>query len=169
MRLVVLAVSAIALLACAKTDSANTGDTGIAQASASVTHNPVTVQRAIDSSLARFAESIQKGDVPAMMTMIADDAVVMAPGHKVARGRAEIEKLYRDMFATMSVQNISFKTGDVIVAGDYAIETGSSDGTFVPKGAKPMRDLGKYVSVWQRQADGSWKMVRDVFNSDPAQ
>jgi ketosteroid isomerase-like protein len=25
---------------------------------------------------------------------------------------------------------------------------------------------GKYITVWQQQADGSWKIVRDISNSD---
>jgi ketosteroid isomerase-like protein len=60
----------------------------------------------------------------------------------------------------------SFHSHDLIVSGDYAIKTGAYEMTVQPKKGKAMHDVGKYVSVWKKQPDGSWKMVRDVFNSD---
>jgi ketosteroid isomerase-like protein len=27
-------------------------------------------------------------------------------------------------------------------------------------------DSGKYIEVWRKQANGNWKIIRDVFNSD---
>jgi hypothetical protein len=27
-------------------------------------------------------------------------------------------------------------------------------------------DKGKYLTVWKKQADGSWKVLFDMFNSD---
>jgi ketosteroid isomerase-like protein len=38
--------------------------------------------------------------------------------------------------------------------------------SFNSPSGKPLRDRGKYVTVWRKQADGSWRVVRDVFNSD---
>lgn len=40
--------------------------------------------------------------------------------------------------------------------------------TMTPKTGKgkPMSDKGKYIVVLQKQADGSWKIVRDISNSD---
>jgi ketosteroid isomerase-like protein len=35
-----------------------------------------------------------------------------------------------------------------------------------PKTKKPATDKGKYVTVFKKQADGSWKVVADIFNSD---
>lgn len=29
-----------------------------------------------------------------------------------------------------------------------------------------MDDTGKYLTVWKKQPDGNWKIVRDIFNSD---
>jgi ketosteroid isomerase-like protein len=30
----------------------------------------------------------------------------------------------------------------------------------------PMKDSGKYMTVWRKQADGSWKVVADMFNTN---
>jgi ketosteroid isomerase-like protein len=35
-----------------------------------------------------------------------------------------------------------------------------------PKGTKPITDKGKYLTVFKKQADGSWKAVADMINSD---
>jgi ketosteroid isomerase-like protein len=34
-----------------------------------------------------------------------------------------------------------------------------------PQG-KSQEDRGKLVEVWKKQADGKWKTVADIFNSD---
>jgi ketosteroid isomerase-like protein len=31
-----------------------------------------------------------------------------------------------------------------------------------------MPDSGKYLTVWQKQADGGWKIIRDINNTDIA-
>jgi ketosteroid isomerase-like protein len=36
----------------------------------------------------------------------------------------------------------------------------------VPGGAEPVGDKGKYVEIWRKQQDGSWKVILDVYNSD---
>jgi ketosteroid isomerase-like protein len=35
-----------------------------------------------------------------------------------------------------------------------------------PKDKKPITDHGKYLTVFKKQPDGSWKMVADMINSD---
>jgi ketosteroid isomerase-like protein len=42
--------------------------------------------------------------------------------------------------------------------------------TLTPPGAPgPVNDRGKYMVVWKRQADGSWKIHRDMFNTNLGQ
>jgi ketosteroid isomerase-like protein len=31
---------------------------------------------------------------------------------------------------------------------------------------KPIAERGKYVEIWREQADGGWKCIVDIFNSD---
>ena len=35
-----------------------------------------------------------------------------------------------------------------------------------PKTKKVLTEKGKYVTVFQKQADGGWKAVADIFNED---
>lgn len=51
--------------------------------------------------------------------------------------------------------------------GDF----GFTWGRFVmtaPGEAGPVEEHGKYVSIWRREADGSWKFVADIGNANPA-
>ena len=49
---------------------------------------------------------------------------------------------------------------EVARSGDFAYSTGSY------AIANPAIDKGKFVDVWKKQADGSWKAAADVINSD---
>jgi hypothetical protein len=35
-----------------------------------------------------------------------------------------------------------------------------------PKTKKPMTDKGKYLTIFTKQSDESWKAIADTFNSD---
>jgi ketosteroid isomerase-like protein len=68
----------------------------------------------------------------------------------------------------MTLKDPKFHVEDVLVGGDLAVETGTYEWTVQPKKGKAMLDKGNYVTVWRRQPDGSWKIVRDISNSDRA-
>jgi len=54
-------------------------------------------------------------------------------------------------------------------AGDVAYVWGHYMLTIMPPGAKAaVADTGKFVTVNRRQADGSWLIVVDIFNSNKA-
>ncbi len=46
----------------------------------------------------------------------------------------------------------------------YSVGTYSM--TVSDRDKKPVTDKGKYVTVYKKQADGSWKAVHDMWNSD---
>jgi len=51
-------------------------------------------------------------------------------------------------------------------SGDLGYSTGKFDLSYTDPSGKQISDHGKYVTVWKKQKDGSWKVVRDIFNSD---
>jgi ketosteroid isomerase-like protein len=96
------------------------------------------------------------------MKFVAADGTVMPPNMPALSGADAITAWIGQMFA-MPGFNVSWTADNAVVAssGDIGYTTGtyqsSMDG--VP-------DNGKYVTIWKKEADGSWKMVVDIFNSD---
>ena len=55
---------------------------------------------------------------------------------------------------------------EVARAGDLGYSIGAYELTLNDAKGKPVKDRGKYATVWKKQADGSWKAVVDMFSSD---
>ena len=56
---------------------------------------------------------------------------------------------------------------EVVCYGDVAIIRGSYEMSLsVPDLPEPVRDVGSYLEVRERQPDGRWLLARDIFNSD---
>ena len=121
---------------------------------------------AIDAANTDAMAALVAGDVAKWASHYTDDAILMFPNAPAMRGRAGLEAGVKAMLVTMSITDVKFSTEDVLLSGDIAVETGSNEITMTPTGGKPMVDKGKYITVWKRQADGSWKIMRDVSNSN---
>jgi ketosteroid isomerase-like protein len=104
-----------------------------------------------------------------MAANYADDAVMMLDRGPVLEGAAAIKQGFTDFVSEDSIPNVTLATHDIMLLPSTAIERGTFQLTRHRKGSTgadfTMR--GKYMTVWQQQEDGSWKIVRDISNSDP--
>lgn len=56
------------------------------------------------------------------------------------------------------------------VRQDYCAYTEAYEIILTPKaGGKPMQDIGKFITIYERQPSGAWRMARDIWNSDNPQ
>jgi uncharacterized protein (TIGR02246 family) len=157
-----------ALAGCAaKTDDART-EAVSSDSVASPASDPAAVRRTIDSVNVALAAALQKEDTAAHSAIYASDGMIMMAGMPAAKGRDAIRQHAAEMFTGADLTDVRFTTQGVDVSGDLAVETGMFSMTITPKGAKAFEDKGKYITVWKRQADGSWKIYRDISNSDLA-
>jgi uncharacterized protein (TIGR02246 family) len=159
-----LSVMAFALAACAAPATEQPAATAPAA-------DPAAARAAIEAINAQNVAAISSGDSARAMGMLVhyeDGAVVMMNGMPTMNGRTAIEQGFGGMLSSGKFSHMSGGTTDVILAGDYAIETGTFEWTMTPKGGKPATNKGKYMTVWHKQTDGSWKIVRDVSNLDAA-
>jgi len=128
--------------------------------------DPAAARAAIDAANARFRDAMTRGDAAGAAANYAEDAMIMMSNEAAWQGRAGITAGLGGMLGQMTVKEFSNKTTDVMVSQDLAVETGTFGWTLQPKEGKEITDKGKYVTVWRRQADGEWKIVRDINNSD---
>jgi len=111
-----------------------------------------------------FADAYNRGDDKAVAAFYADDAVVLPPDSDFVKGRAAIEAFWKGGHEA-GMKNMRLETVDVEGDGMYVIETGKAMVDMQPAGqaeAKP--ESVKYVVVWKKQKDGSWKILRDIWN-----
>jgi uncharacterized protein (TIGR02246 family) len=97
-----------------------------------------------------------------LAAIFTDDGVMLSQGGKVFKGRQQI--LERQKAAMQSVTppvKVSVITVKVWLDGDTAYETGKYKYEYTEKG-KPTTEEGRYVTMWKRQGDGSWKLIMDM-------
>jgi uncharacterized protein (TIGR02246 family) len=119
-------------------------------------------KRAIDKGNAEWIEAWEKGDPEMLAAIFADDGVMLSQGGKVFKGRQQI--LERQKEAMQSVARpikVSVITVKIWLDGDIAYETGKYKYEYAEKG-KPATEEGRYVTMWKRQSDGSWKLSMDM-------
>jgi ketosteroid isomerase-like protein len=127
--------------------------------------DPAAVRSTIEAANAKAATAMMAGDTATAWAHYTDDAVIMMANEKPWRGRAEWTKGFGVLMSFMTLKEVAFRTSDVMIEGDVAVETGEYTMTLQPKGGKEMKDEGKYLTVWKKQGDGSWKVVRDISNT----
>ena len=106
-------------------------------------------------------------DVEKTISYYSDDAIVMPPNIPTLTGKEPIRSLWKSMLDSPSFSG-GWKVTKVEVAqsGDLAYVNGTYEFNEKDDSGKPITDKGKYLEVWKKQADGSWKCVADMFNSD---
>ncbi|MGA9059172.1 MAG: DUF4440 domain-containing protein [Terriglobia bacterium] len=118
--------------------------------------------------------AIRKADETDMMMMIAkdwkgdlalytEDAIQLPPNQAALQGKAAIQAWY-EAFPPFS--NFQEQSLEIEGQADLAYDRGTYSMTVTPPGAAPIEDRGKYLTIYRKQADGSWKIARVMFNSD---
>lgn len=129
-----------------------------------------SVQAALKADEKKWNDQFKSKDQMGLMAHYADDAFFVAPGVPGVSGSTEIGKTYAQALADHYF-TISFASDKIDVAGsgDMAYARGHFSEKYQdPKSKKIVSDSGTYITVYKKQADGSWKAVEDIATADPA-
>ncbi len=97
-----------------------------------------------------------------------EDGSGLYPGGPTLNGKAAIRAALVPMMADPNF-SLTFASDRAVASkgGDMVYTQGAYTMTMTdPKTKQPMTDKGKFMTVYMKQADGSWKVVADTFNSD---
>ena len=117
---------------------------------------------AIEAVTSSWSEAMNAKDWDALAALYTEDAVMMAPDAPAIEGRAAIREFF---VAFPPVESIQLDALDVDGRGDLAFVRGTYIMTLVSEEG-PVEDVGKYLEIRRREADGTWRLYADIFNSD---
>ena len=126
----------------------------------------VSDQTAIEAIRHEFLIAYRAGDAVRLGACFSEDAVQLPPNEPALRGRDAILRRYSAQFEQFACE-LTATTEEIEISGRWAFAWGAYRIVLSPKsGSATIHDNGKYLAVFQKQQDGSWRFARDTFNSD---
>ena len=120
------------------------------------------------TDLAFAAAAAEAADAELVASFWADEAVIIPPDSPEIRGKAAILEFVRESMAlpgfSVYWEPVEVQVGPSGLVG-YTI--GPNRFTVPDEEGNIMTHDGTYVTVWQKQVDGSWKCVLDIWNHRP--
>jgi uncharacterized protein (TIGR02246 family) len=125
--------------------------------------------QAVKDVEAAWLKDINTKDADKYVSYFAEDGCALYPGVGILNGKAAIKASVAPILADPnfsltleSTRAMASKGGDMVYSqGTYTMTT-----TDPKNKKKTITDKGKYLTIYTKQADGSWKAVADTYNSD---
>jgi ketosteroid isomerase-like protein len=110
----------------------------------------------------RYMKPFNTKDIPAWLDAFAEDAVGMHNGLPPLVGRDAIRGFGEAVRDGFELAEIDARVDEVQHAGDWVYTRGKAGNQGAPSG----QQQGKFLLLWERQADGDWKIILDMGNSN---
>ena len=139
-----------------------------AQQAEPTAQEPTTVadEKAVRALTEEYAAAFSAGDVTRLLACYSEDAVRMPPSAPAYTGRAAFEEGFRTKFERFSYQ-LTWPTEEMVVADGWAFHQRTYISKLTPvAGGEVIEGSGKAVAILQKQPDHSWKIAREIWNSD---
>lgn len=153
-----------ALAALTLCSSVHAGSTTLPDGMRKPTPQPSQALAKLDDD---WSQAAAAKDLDRVMSFYADDAIAYPPNEPIAVGRDAARKVWGAYFAAPNFA-ISWKTSHAGVSksNDLGFTTGTYEDSYTGPDGATVHEAGKYVCVWKKQKDGTWKAIHDTWNSD---
>lgn len=112
----------------------------------------------------QWEEAANTGQVERLIEVYSPDAVILPPGGPTIEGSETIRELFRQEFERFDTK-IAFTTQEIEIEGDMAFRRGRYVWRGTPRGSgQTIETTNKFLEVWKRQPDGSWRIAVDMWN-----
>lgn len=115
----------------------------------------------------RYSAYMNAGNSEAWIELWHPDGVQLPPGRPAFEGKSAILGSVTAQLGATEFEDFTIMNKEVEVSGNLGFARGNYSFKGTPKaGGDTMEFAGKYLTIFKRQADGSWKIYRDCFNSN---
>ena len=116
----------------------------------------------------QFSAAMISNDKATMLSFYADDAYSLPSYSPMLIGKKAIENsMNMDESSGVKIISFSFNTKDLWINGNQMCEVGTYDLSMtVGDQGNLTQDHGKYLTIYQKQKDGSWRIKADMWNTD---
>ena len=120
---------------------------------------------AVRDASQQYGQAILAGNADALAALADQDIILMPPGSPAVEGYDAVLEFFKEgpgLTGTIVPAEVDGVGNLAYVRGNYSLTIQINDTTQVP-------DAGKFIEVWTKQEDGSWKVYRDIWNSNSGQ
>jgi ketosteroid isomerase-like protein len=129
-------------------------------------HSPVTESEA--RAIAERAEaSFTTGDADAIMNQYANGAVMFDASHVAATTDRKVQTAWAKSFVSMNPANYHVPDRQIQIVGPDAFVSSGTEVFTVQAGAANPTVSARFTDIFQRQRDGSWKIVHEHVSMPP--
>ena len=127
-----------------------------------------TIKIALDDRYQQWVAAENKRDAAAVTNFYDDNAVLLPKSEEPVLGKAAIAEYYKKQMANPQFVPFTLKSdwNSFHLAGDVAIATAIFEGD-ATRNEKQIHFRGKNFLVWKKEADGSWKIFRYMYDEIP--
>ena len=117
----------------------------------------------IDAGNQAWVDGMKLGEAAPIVATYADNALDCGPTGECANGRAAIEEHIKKLFAERGpAKSAQVTSQGSVQQGDFVYEWGRAEASF----ASGKNIVDRYLTVWHREAGGSWKIFRNMVIPD---
>ena len=129
------------------------------------THDSAADKAAIEAVGNRAISAMNSGVTDSVMAVNADDIVVM-PNHAEAVSGSVAVRAWQEKGSSQSTMTARLTSSSAEVSGDLGADqfAGELTVTFKAPGIPPVTEKIKGIRIYRRQADGSWKITKVIWN-----
>lgn len=125
--------------------------------------------KAIDQVRELHVAALNAGRAGDWVAQFTDDGVQMPPNAPANIGKDAIGAWSQGFLGHFRV-HFALDVDEVRIMNEWAFERGGYSIALDPKaGGAPLKDSGKYITLYRREPEGTWRMARDIWNSSNSQ
>ena len=126
------------------------------------------MKKNIEEWNSRISEAMLKGDNEKILSFYADDIISMPSYPPMLEGKEALKNSIM-MSANSGNKFTKFQmtSKKLLSQGNLLVDIGTYELSMDIQGMdEPYNDIGKYVTIYEKQDDGNWKIKVDTWNSD---